>query len=161
MANSEVCNALYYMSISLLELHLKSDNPASSASDLEARHSASFMPPFANPGAGQAATSKKRKSEGWHDEQPLKRTVNDGRVSTSFGGHRSYWLCQYRAPQYKKHKTWDGDGILEVLGTRGIFYGLDSKKYLISSPCAPPSLTRPDSQRAPSKSPTRLLQVFR
>ncbi|EJD52598.1 hypothetical protein AURDEDRAFT_181169 [Auricularia subglabra TFB-10046 SS5] len=44
------------------------------------------------------------------------------------GGHRSYWMCQYRAPQYRKHKTWDGDGVLEILGTRAILYDLDSKK---------------------------------
>lgn len=85
------------------------------------------MPPFTNPAAGPA--SKKRKSEGGHDEQPYKRSANDGAWSGSVGGQRSYWMCQYRAPQYRKHKTWDGDGVLEVLGTRSILYDLDSKKY--------------------------------
>ncbi|KZV80511.1 hypothetical protein EXIGLDRAFT_845467 [Exidia glandulosa HHB12029] len=84
------------------------------------------MPAFANPAAGFA--SKKRKSEGGHDEQPSKRNANDGAWSGSVGGHRSYWMCQYRAPQYRKHKTWDGDGVLEVLGTRAILYDMDSKK---------------------------------
>ncbi|KAI0700892.1 P-loop containing nucleoside triphosphate hydrolase protein [Cytidiella melzeri] len=32
-------------------------------------------------------------------------------------GPWSYWMVQWRAPQQKKHKTWDGDGVLVVKGT--------------------------------------------
>ncbi|KAI0093328.1 SNF2 family N-terminal domain-containing protein [Irpex rosettiformis] len=32
-------------------------------------------------------------------------------------GSRSYWMVQWRSPQQKKHKTWDGDGVLIVKGT--------------------------------------------
>ena len=35
-----------------------------------------------------------------------------------------------RAPQYKKHKTWDGDGVLVLSGGKGFLHGMDSKMYV-------------------------------
>ena len=34
-----------------------------------------------------------------------------------------------RAPQARKHKTWEGDGVLVVNGTRGTLLDLDGKLY--------------------------------
>ena len=64
------------------------------------------MPPFA-----ALATSSKRKSENEHDVQVFKRSA----------GERAFWMVQFRAPQQKKHKTWDGDGVLVV---KGAFFDL-------------------------------------
>ena len=34
-----------------------------------------------------------------------------------------------RKPQYKKHKTWDGDGVLVVKGSKAELYDLGGKMY--------------------------------
>lgn len=34
-----------------------------------------------------------------------------------------------RFPQYKKHKTWDGDAVLVLTGAKGTLYNLDGKLY--------------------------------
>ncbi|EJD03013.1 uncharacterized protein FOMMEDRAFT_123160 [Fomitiporia mediterranea MF3/22] len=34
-------------------------------------------------------------------------------------------MVQWRLPQYKKHKTWDGDGVLVLFGGKGVLYGMD------------------------------------
>ncbi|KZT54882.1 hypothetical protein CALCODRAFT_472835 [Calocera cornea HHB12733] len=39
----------------------------------------------------------------------------------------TYWTVQWRKPQYKKHKTWDGDGVLIVSGTKMTLKELDDK----------------------------------
>lgn len=60
---------------------------------------------------------------------PSARTVhqpshsNSQRASTD----KSYWMVQWRKPQQKKHKTWDGDGILVVRGMRCILKDTDGK----------------------------------
>ncbi|EGN99526.1 hypothetical protein SERLA73DRAFT_72346 [Serpula lacrymans var. lacrymans S7.3] len=38
-----------------------------------------------------------------------------------------YWMIQWRAPQYKKHKTWDGDAVLVLNGIKGTLYDLEGK----------------------------------
>jgi hypothetical protein len=35
-----------------------------------------------------------------------------------------------RYPQAKKHKTWDGDGVLKLEGDRYYLFGIDGKKYV-------------------------------
>lgn len=41
----------------------------------------------------------------------------------------AYYLCMYRAPQTKKHKSWDNDGFLKVIGAgRCRLYDLTSKR---------------------------------
>ncbi|KAF4567723.1 helicase [Pleurotus pulmonarius] len=37
------------------------------------------------------------------------------------------WMVQWRKPQTRKHKTWDGDAVLVVSGTRAILYDTDGK----------------------------------
>lgn len=36
-------------------------------------------------------------------------------------------MIQWRYPQYKKHKTWDGDAVLVLTGIRGSMFDLDGK----------------------------------
>ncbi|KAH7108135.1 P-loop containing nucleoside triphosphate hydrolase protein [Auriculariales sp. MPI-PUGE-AT-0066] len=72
------------------------------------------MAPFAS----LSSSSNKRKPEGGHDEQPFKKSA----------GTRSFWMVQYRAPQQKKHKTWDDDGVLEVVGARATLWDMTNQK---------------------------------
>ncbi|KIK99085.1 hypothetical protein PAXRUDRAFT_823120 [Paxillus rubicundulus Ve08.2h10] len=54
----------------------------------------------------------------------------DGHGVPSFAGGTSkeeYWMIQWRTPQYKKHKTWDGDAVLVLTGARGTMYDLEGK----------------------------------
>ncbi|KAI6026362.1 P-loop containing nucleoside triphosphate hydrolase protein [Pisolithus microcarpus] len=62
----------------------------------------------------------------------IKRTALDtsnarknNRDSTNHG--EAYWMIQWRFPQYKKHKTWDGDAVLVMNGSRGTLYDLEGK----------------------------------
>ncbi|KAG2153895.1 P-loop containing nucleoside triphosphate hydrolase protein [Suillus clintonianus] len=48
------------------------------------------------------------------------------RASNSHGGEE-YWMIQWRLPQYKKHKTWDGDAVLVLTGIRGSMFDLEGK----------------------------------
>lgn len=48
------------------------------------------------------------------------------RTSSNHGGEE-YWMIQWRYPQYKKHKTWDGDAVLVLTGVRGSVYDLEGK----------------------------------
>ncbi|KAF9222619.1 hypothetical protein BS17DRAFT_802837 [Gyrodon lividus] len=53
-----------------------------------------------------------------------------GRGAASYvggGSKEEYWMIQWRTPQYKKHKTWDGDAVLVLNGTRGTMYDLEGK----------------------------------
>lgn len=45
------------------------------------------------------------------------------------GGHggEEYWMIQWRYPQYKKHKTWEGDAVLVLTGVRGTMFDLEGK----------------------------------
>lgn len=36
-------------------------------------------------------------------------------------------MIQWRSPQYKKHKTWDGDAVLVLKGLKGTLYDLEGK----------------------------------
>ncbi|KAJ8522744.1 hypothetical protein ONZ45_g754 [Pleurotus djamor] len=39
-----------------------------------------------------------------------------------------YWTVQWRKPQQRKHKTWDGDGVLTIIGTTATLYDSDGKR---------------------------------
>ena len=39
-------------------------------------------------------------------------------------------MANRRMPQYKKHKTWDGDAVLVLNGTKGTMYDLEGKLYV-------------------------------
>ncbi|VDC03609.1 unnamed protein product [Peniophora sp. CBMAI 1063] len=79
------------------------------------------MPPFLAP---SSATSNglKRKSEATEDYS-RKRPAND---TTSSGGER-YWMVQWRLPQARKHKTWEGDGVLVVNSSRATLMDQDGR----------------------------------
>ena len=44
----------------------------------------------------------------------------------------AYWTCCWRNPQTKKHKTWEGDGVLIVRGRKATLRDRDSGKELSS-----------------------------
>lgn len=50
-------------------------------------------------------------------------------IYAALNGGGSLYICR-RAPQYKKHKTWDGDGVLVVNGSSCTLYDTDGKQYV-------------------------------
>lgn len=44
-------------------------------------------------------------------------------------------MVNRRMPQYKKHKTWDGDAVLVLNGAKGTMYDLEGKLYAPSFYC--------------------------
>ncbi|RDX55621.1 hypothetical protein OH76DRAFT_1397013 [Lentinus brumalis] len=88
------------------------------------------MPAFQNLAA---SSSSKRKSD-QHDLNTADRkrqAVEEG-VSTMEGDQ--YWMVQWRNPQYKKHKTWDGDAVLVVSGNRCTLYDSDNRQLCSGKP---------------------------
>ncbi|KZT43673.1 hypothetical protein SISSUDRAFT_1068881 [Sistotremastrum suecicum HHB10207 ss-3] len=43
-----------------------------------------------------------------------------------------YWIVQWRSPQAKKHKTWEGDAVIAVSTNRVEFYDMEGKPYVFS-----------------------------
>ncbi|KAJ9125219.1 hypothetical protein QFC22_000173 [Naganishia vaughanmartiniae] len=67
-----------------------------------------------------------------HKSHYSEATLSFNRRPTSSAAQKapadeSYWIVQWRKPQQKKHKTWDGDGILVVRGNRCILKDTDGK----------------------------------
>lgn len=64
---------------------------------------------------------------------PTMRT--EGTVASSTGRNGPFYLCTWRKPQAKKHKTWDGDAILVVKdgGVRCSLICSESGKELVGS----------------------------
>ncbi|KAJ3554226.1 hypothetical protein NM688_g3215 [Phlebia brevispora] len=75
------------------------------------------MPAFQSPFA-----AGKRKHDYDESNLPLSKRpalshgTAHGESSNSRGHADGYWIVQWRNPQYKKHKTWDGDAVLVVRG---------------------------------------------
>ncbi|CDO75591.1 hypothetical protein BN946_scf184858.g31 [Trametes cinnabarina] len=87
------------------------------------------MPAFSSPAA---STSAKRKPD-YHDPNPANRKrqalENDpGASGASALEGDQYWMVQWRNPQYKKHKTWDGDAVLVVSGSKCTLYDSDNRQ---------------------------------
>ncbi|KDQ57711.1 hypothetical protein JAAARDRAFT_156637 [Jaapia argillacea MUCL 33604] len=80
------------------------------------------MPAFQNPAAGQ-----KRKSDS-HDALDVRKrqAVEDDSGQPRMAAEQC-WMVQWRAPQQRKHKTWDGDAVLTVTGSRGTLSDLEGK----------------------------------
>ncbi|KAH8119362.1 P-loop containing nucleoside triphosphate hydrolase protein [Phellopilus nigrolimitatus] len=71
--------------------------------------------------SGHVFESRKRQSLGAaRGDSDLSAIAND---PTKVG--EQYWMVQWRAPQYRKHKTWDGDGVLVLSGGKGTLYGME------------------------------------
>ncbi|KAK7057394.1 SNF2 family N-terminal domain-containing protein [Favolaschia claudopus] len=62
----------------------------------------------------------KRKSD--TEEGPSRK-----RLALDVDAEEHYWVVQWRAPQTKKHKTWDGDGVLVVVGSKATLYDSEGK----------------------------------
>ncbi|KIM45152.1 hypothetical protein M413DRAFT_441835 [Hebeloma cylindrosporum] len=70
--------------------------------------------------------SSKRKHE---DEEPSsrKRTLLGSPTLESNMQQDKVWVVQWRNPQFKKHKTWEGDGVLVINALDAILYDSDGK----------------------------------
>ncbi|KAI9001004.1 SNF2 family N-terminal domain-containing protein [Trametes punicea] len=93
------------------------------------------MPAFESP---VASTSAKRKSD-HHDPNFANRkrqaVENDtGASGPSAMEGEQYWMVQWRNPQYKKHKTWDGDAVLVVSGNKCTLYDSDNRQLASGRP---------------------------
>ncbi|KAF9047302.1 SNF2 family N-terminal domain-containing protein [Panaeolus papilionaceus] len=76
--------------------------------------------------AFQSLTAK-RPSDG-ASELSQKRIKLDSGVSHGTQSSKIVWMVQWRNPQYKKHKTWDGDGVLVVDNSQAaVLFDLDGK----------------------------------
>ncbi|KAG8822142.1 helicase, partial [Serendipita sp. 401] len=69
----------------------------------------------------------KRKSSEIEKEDviPRKRPALEGQATSSLG--TQYWAVQWRNPQSRKHKTWEGDGLLQVEGGLCTLFDSDGK----------------------------------
>ncbi|KAL5523808.1 hypothetical protein ACEPAG_7981 [Sanghuangporus baumii] len=45
-----------------------------------------------------------------------------------------YWIVQWRHPQSKKHKTWEGDGVLVLFKGKGVLYDMDGSVIASGKP---------------------------
>ncbi|TFK54023.1 hypothetical protein OE88DRAFT_1654480 [Heliocybe sulcata] len=87
------------------------------------------MPSFQSPFAGQ-----KRKSDGLDvNTNPGKKQALDNHDGAS--GVGTCWMVQWRVPQQKKHKTWDGDAILVIERDRATMLNLEGKLLVIGKIC--------------------------
>ncbi|KAK0480358.1 P-loop containing nucleoside triphosphate hydrolase protein [Armillaria novae-zelandiae] len=86
------------------------------------------MPTFQPP-----QSSGKRKSD-QPDVQSRKRQALD----VGAAGSSEYWMVQWRNHQSKKHKTWEGDGVVVVEGSQATLFDTDGKQ--IGQTACPPSL---------------------
>ncbi|KAI0750810.1 P-loop containing nucleoside triphosphate hydrolase protein [Daedaleopsis nitida] len=92
------------------------------------------MPAFQNPAA---SGSYKRKPDE-HDPNIANRKRQAVREDDSSGVSAmegdQYWMVQWRNPQYKKHKTWDGDAVLVVSGNKCTLYESDNRQLATGKP---------------------------
>ncbi|KAJ6558570.1 SNF2 family N-terminal domain-containing protein [Mycena vulgaris] len=63
----------------------------------------------------------KRKSDDHSQDSSRKRLALDA------DSDEHYWVVQWRSFQAKKHKTWDGDGVLVVSGSKSTLYDSEGK----------------------------------
>ncbi|KAG8869071.1 helicase [Serendipita sp. 405] len=75
----------------------------------------------------QGARIEERKSSEIEKEDviPRKRPALEGQATSSLG--TQYWAVQWRNPQSRKHKTWEGDGLLQVEGGLCTLFDSDGK----------------------------------
>ncbi|EMD37765.1 hypothetical protein CERSUDRAFT_94757 [Gelatoporia subvermispora B] len=87
------------------------------------------MPAFQKP----HITSLKRKSDASDlDDATNKRQALGSETAAKAAyqrGHEQYWMVQWRNPQYKKNKHWEGDAVLVVCGTVCKLYDTDGKEF--------------------------------
>jgi DNA repair and recombination protein RAD54B len=108
------------------------------------------MPPFLNPLPPDGSRSEKRKSNELEqcEISSNKRQATGATLSSASGSGTKYWMVQWyvfpetcqivvgrnhvqrRVPQSKKHKTWEGDGILVVTKPKGVLMDLEGRVYV-------------------------------
>ncbi|OSX66624.1 hypothetical protein POSPLADRAFT_1044000 [Postia placenta MAD-698-R-SB12] len=85
-------------------------------------------------------SSGQKRKHGGHDLSDATRkrqAVESDQANEKTGGRFSseqYWMVQWRNPQYKKHKTWDGDAVLAVNGAICTLYDMDGKVFSTGKP---------------------------
>ncbi|QRW11400.1 DNA repair and recombination protein RAD54 [Ceratobasidium sp. AG-Ba] len=72
------------------------------------------------------ATPAKRKNEDEAQSSSKRAKENEGTPKAAYAKIR-YYQVLWRAPQTKKHKTWDGDGVLVITGPRYELLDEDAK----------------------------------
>ncbi|KAH8107828.1 P-loop containing nucleoside triphosphate hydrolase protein [Cristinia sonorae] len=88
------------------------------------------MPAFESP---VAAGGLKRKND---DDQSAQRKRQSGSNFTVNAGLSidTHWMVQWRNPQTKKHKTWDGDGVLLATSKFCILFDLENRRIAQGKP---------------------------
>jgi DNA repair and recombination protein RAD54B len=110
-----------------------------------------LMPPFLNPLPPDGPRTEKRKSHelGQCEISSNKKQATGATLPKASGSSTQYWMvqwyafpevsqamvgrdkCQRRAPQSKKHKTWEGDGVLVVTKPKGVLIDLEGRVYAL------------------------------
>lgn len=87
------------------------------------------MPPFLNPLPPDGPRSEKRKSNELEqcEISSNKKQAIGATLPSASGSGTKYWMVQWRAPQSKKHKTWEGDGVLVVTKPKGVLMDLEGR----------------------------------
>ncbi|PVF93834.1 hypothetical protein CPB86DRAFT_85171 [Serendipita vermifera] len=70
---------------------------------------------------------KRKSNEADEIEQPPQKRTSWGGQASSANSRLSYWTVQWRNPQAKKHKTWEGDGVLQLEGNLYSLFSTDGK----------------------------------
>ncbi|KAH9994001.1 P-loop containing nucleoside triphosphate hydrolase protein [Russula vinacea] len=86
------------------------------------------MPSFLNPLPPDGSHTEKRKSHELEQrEVSSSKKQATGITAPVSGSGTRYWMVQWRAPQSKKHKTWEGDGVLVVTKPKGVLMDLEGR----------------------------------
>ncbi|KAH9961299.1 P-loop containing nucleoside triphosphate hydrolase protein [Russula dissimulans] len=87
------------------------------------------MPSFLDPLPPDMPLPEKRKSHelGEPEISSNKKQATNVIAPNASGSGTRYWMVQWRAPQSKKHKTWQGDGVLVVTRPKGVLMDLDGR----------------------------------
>lgn len=72
-----------------------------------------------------APLSKGHKRPAEDSITPARKRISNGNSETQ------YWMVQWRAPQTRKHKTWDGDGVLVAEGNKFTLYDMDGQRCVL------------------------------
>ncbi|KZT04627.1 uncharacterized protein LAESUDRAFT_727800 [Laetiporus sulphureus 93-53] len=97
------------------------------------------MPAFQNPHLNSV---QKRKSDAHEQDTAARKrqaleggssVSNNGRAGDDLAGEKR-WMVLWRNPQYKKHKTWDGDAVLVIRGNTCTLYESDGRILVSGKP---------------------------
>ncbi|KAJ3760057.1 P-loop containing nucleoside triphosphate hydrolase protein [Lentinula raphanica] len=84
------------------------------------------MPSFQTP----ILTGKRKVEHGNENLRPEYENAKRYRVESQSESDDHYWMVQWRNHQAKKHKTWEGDGVLVVLSSRATLYDSTDGKQI-------------------------------